>query len=99
MDCCSILEEPLPETDVGRLSDQFKALSDPTRLRLFNLIALKGEVCACELVTPLGLSQPTVSHHLKVLHKAGLLERERRGRWIHYQANRSGVAFMRTALA
>lgn len=64
----------------------FKALTDPGRLRLLSLIASHplGEVCARDLVTPLGLSQPTVSHNLKVLHDAGLLERERRGVWIYY---------------
>jgi len=67
-------------------ADIFKVLADPVRLRLLNLIASRPnrEVCACDLVDVLDRSQPTVSHHLKVLHDAGILTRERRGTWIHY---------------
>lgn len=65
----------------------FDALSDPVRLRLFDLIARQpnGQVCACDCATPLGKSQPTISHHLKVLYEAGLVERERQGTWIWYR--------------
>ena len=98
--CCDpLLEVPLPESEATDLAGLFKALSDPARLRLLSLIAERGEVCACELVGPLGLKQPTVSHHLKVLFQAGLLHKERRGRWIHYQVNEATVAALRTALA
>lgn len=62
-----------------------KVLAEPTRLRLLSLIASLGEACACHLIEPVGLSQPTVSHHLKVLYDAGLLERERRGIWAYYR--------------
>ena len=98
--CCDpLLEEPLPESEAADLAGLFKALSDPTRLRLLSLIAERGEVCACELVEPLRLKQPTVSHHLKVLFEAGLLHKERRGRWIHYQVNETMVGALRDALA
>lgn len=66
----------------------FSALADPARLRLLSLIssAPDGEVCGCDLVEPIGRSQPTVSHHLKILHEAGLVEREKRGVWVWYRA-------------
>ena len=83
--CAPILEERLSPGDADLLAQRFKALSDPARLRLLSLIASCGEVCACELVDTVGISQPTVSHHLKVLHDAGLLERQRRGKWVHYK--------------
>jgi ArsR family transcriptional regulator len=84
--CCPpILETPVASGDAETLAARFKALGDPARLRLLSLIAACGEACACELVDEVGVSQPTVSHHLKVLHEAGLVERERRGKWIHYR--------------
>lgn len=85
--CCgSLREAPLSEADAVRLAHAFAALADPARLRLLSLLAAAedGEVCACDLVAPLGRSQPTVSHHLKVLSEAGLVRSERRGRWIWY---------------
>lgn len=83
-----VVAAPLTRAEATRVASALKVLADPTRLRLFSLIASHsaGEVCACELVEPLGISQPTVSHHLKVLTQAGLLQRERRGRWVHYRA-------------
>lgn len=81
------LEPPLTEEAATELARGFAALADPARLRLYSLIAGQPEqVCACSLVEPLGKSQPTVSHHLKVLYEAGLVERERRGSWIWYSA-------------
>jgi len=85
--CCpSLLAEPLAERDAGGLAQAFAALADPVRLRLLSLIAAQpaGEICGCELTEPLGRSQPTVSHHLKVLAEAGLVRGERRGRWVWY---------------
>jgi len=72
--------------DAERLADVFKAVADPARLRLLSIIASHngGEACVCDLTEPLALSQPTVSHHLKVLVEAGLLTREKRGRWAYY---------------
>ena len=86
-ECCAPLAvEPLDETQAATVASWFKVLSDPTRLRLLSLITSKGEACAaCDLVEPIGLSQPTVSHHLQVLFKAGLVEREKRGRWVYYR--------------
>lgn len=87
-DCCAPpLEPPLSEAQAATLTRGFAALSDPARLRLFSLIASQpGQVCACSLVEPVGRSQPTVSHHLKVLYEAGLVDKERRGSWIWYWA-------------
>lgn len=86
--CCPpVLAGPVGEADATRLASAFAALADPARLRLLSLIAAQptGEVCACDLVEPLGRSQPTVSHHLKVLYEAGLVEREKRGTWVWYR--------------
>jgi ArsR family transcriptional regulator len=81
--CCpSLSESPLTEQQAGDLAHAFAALADPVRLRLLSLIADAGEVCSCDLLTPLGKSQPTVSHHTKVLAEAGLITGERRGRWV-----------------
>jgi ArsR family transcriptional regulator len=97
--CCTpILEERLSPADAADLATRFKALSDPARLRLLSLIASCGEVCACELVDAVGVSQPTVSHHLKVLHAAGLLERERRGKWVHYRVASQAFEELRAVL-
>lgn len=85
--CADPLQPPLSEQDAEPIAKGFAALADPARLRLFSLIASQpGEICACSLVEPVGRSQPTVSHHLKVLFQAGLVERERRGSWIWYRA-------------
>lgn len=99
--CCEpVFAAPLSEVEATDLAGAFKVLADPARLRLFSLIASSGgEVCACDLVEPLGRSQPTVSHHLSVLHDAGLLEREKRGRWVWYRAVPSRLAVLRDALA
>ena len=67
------------------MASAMQVLADPARLRILSLLTRSGEACVCQLTEPLGLSQPTVSHHLKVLHQAGLLERERRGRWAYYR--------------
>jgi len=92
---------PLAELEAGELARSFAALADPARLRLFSLIAAQpgGEVCACALVEPLGRSQPTVSHHLKVLYEAGLVGRERRGNWIWYWVIRDRLEALRGTLA
>jgi ArsR family transcriptional regulator len=100
--CCGpLLRTPLSHAEAEQLAAAFKVVADAARLRLLSLIASKpaGEACACELVEPLGLSQPTVSHHLKVLHGAGLLERERRGIWIYYRLVPERLEVLRDALA
>jgi ArsR family transcriptional regulator len=83
------------------LAEAFKALADPVRLQLLNLIATAdgGEACACDLVEPVGKSQPTVSHHLKVLREAGLVEGEKRGTWIWYSVVPSRLEDLRRVLA
>jgi ArsR family transcriptional regulator len=100
--CCpSILAAPLDESDAAELAQGFAALADPARLRLFSLIAAQpeGEVCACALVEPLGRSQPTVSHHLRVLYQAGLVDREKRGTWVWYRPVPGRLEALRAALA
>ncbi|ANQ75479.1 ArsR/SmtB family transcription factor [Rhodococcus qingshengii] len=85
--CCSPLNrEPLTEDWAGDLARMFKALGDPVRLRLLSLVASHegGEACVCDISDTFDLSQPTISHHLKVLRQAGLLDCERRGTWVYY---------------
>lgn len=87
--CCSPLARaPLSAEAAVELSHALKALADPTRLRLLSLIQAHedGEACVCDLTAPIGLTQPTVSHHLKVLLDAGLVTRSRRGTWAYYRA-------------
>lgn len=100
-DCCSpVLSDVLPGDEATRLAAAFRVLGDPARLRLLSLIGSRpaGEACGCELIEPLGLSQPTVSHHLKVLHEAGLLEREKRGTWVFYRVAPGPLAALGNAL-
>ena len=84
--CCGPLAAAaLSDDEAAATAEVFKALADPARVRIVNVLATSGEpVCVCHLVEPLGLSQPTVSHHLKKLTDAGLLEREQRGKWAHF---------------
>jgi len=84
--CCTpVASETVNTRQARQLASTFAALADPTRLRLLSLIATaKGEVCACEFVTTLRKSQPTISHHLKVLRDAGLIKSKRRGKWQWY---------------
>jgi ArsR family transcriptional regulator len=100
--CCSpLLEAPLGAGEARQLATAFRVLGDPARLRILSLIAAdpKGESCVCEIVEPLGLSQPTVSHHLRVLHEAGLLEREKRGSWAFYRVVPDRLAALRDSLS
>src|ERR687883_100838 len=84
--CCVPGAPPLRKTDAEALAARFKALGDPARVTILNRIATEGETCTCLLTQPLGLSQPTVSHHLKVLKEAGLIEvGSRRGTWTFYR--------------
>jgi len=100
--CCSpVLQAPLGRDDATALAVALKALADPARLRLLSFIARQpaAEACVCHLVGPLGLAQPTVSHHLKVLTDAGLVTRERRGTWMFYRLVPERVEALRDALA
>ena len=85
--CAPLATAPLSQDDADQLASVLKAVADPTRLRLLSLIASDpaGEVCVCDLTEPLGLTQPTVSHHLKVMTTAGLLDRDKRGVWAYYR--------------
>jgi ArsR family transcriptional regulator len=86
--CCAPLDGPaLSQQEAVELAGVFKVLADPVRLRLLNLIASGegGEACVCDLTAPFDLSAPTISHHLKVLRQAGLIEGERRGTWVYYR--------------
>ena len=100
--CCSpLLAGCLTRDEAVDLAVIFRVLGEPGRLQMLSLIALQPnqEVCACELVEPLGLSQPTVSHHLKVMYKAGLLDKERRGTWIYYRILPEKLAMLRESLS
>ena len=90
---------PLDEAEADDLARAFAALADPVRLRLLSLIADAGEVCACDLLAPLGKSQPTVSHHTKVLADAGLITGEKRGRWVWWSLVPERVDELRDSLA
>jgi ArsR family transcriptional regulator len=83
----ALVSEPIDETSAAGLAHVFKALGDPVRLRLVSLIGARdgGEVCVCDLTSAFDLSQPTISHHLKVLREAGLIDSERRGTWVYYR--------------
>lgn len=86
--CCPAgLDAPLTRPDAEQLARILKAVADPARLQLLALIRSAGETCACDLTEPVGLAQPTVSHHLKVLTDAGLLQREQRGQWAWFRAD------------
>lgn len=97
--CCpSVLDSPIDPAEAVELARVLAALADPVRLRLFSLVAAQVEVCACDLEGPLGKSQPTVSHHTKVLSGAGLLVSEKRGRWVWWRVEPSRLDAVRKAL-
>ena len=100
--CCpQLLAEPLDEAAAQRLASALQVLADPVRLRLLGMIGShpRGEACVCELTEPIGLTQPTVSHHLKVLADAGLVGREQRGRNAYYWVIPEPLELLRGALA
>lgn len=99
--CCAPLTGGALDADEAEgLARIFKALGDPTRVRLLSMIAARPdrEACICDLIAPVGLSQPTVSHHVKQLVEAGLLTREQRGRWAYYRVVESALATLGAAL-
>ncbi len=98
--CAPLLQEPLEAHDADQLAAALRVLADPARLRLLSLIQAQpdSEACVCHLTEPLGLSQPTVSHHLKVLVQAGLLAREQRGSWAYYRVLPEPLATIRDVL-
>ena len=92
--CCSpLMREPISEQQAASVSPLLKALADPVRLRLLSLVAshADGEACVCDLNDAFELSQPTISHHLKVLHESGLLDRSKRGVWVYYRVRREAL--------
>ena len=98
--CPPLLQGPLDDDEAQRLAQALRAIADPARLRLLSLIQAQPdhEACVCHLTEPLGLSQPTVSHHLKVLLQAGLVEREQRGSWAYYRVTPEPLGTLRDLL-
>jgi ArsR family transcriptional regulator, arsenate/arsenite/antimonite-responsive transcriptional repressor len=99
--CCPPLSaRPLSQPQAERVAPLLKALADPVRLRLMSLVASHpgGEACVCDLNEAFDLSQPTISHHLKVLHEAGLLDRDKRGVWVYYRARTEALAGLGTLI-
>ena len=96
--CCGPTTPPLPEEAREELAARFKALADPTRVALVNRLAAVEEVCVCDLNTAFELSQPTISHHLRILREAGLVESTRRGTWAYYRLVPEAIESLRGAL-
>lgn len=99
--CSPLTAAILDEADAAELADALKVLADPARLRILSLVASSaaGEACACDLVQPLGRSQPTVSHHLSMLVDAGFLTREKRGKWAWYRVVPERLELLQAALS
>ena len=90
--CCGIASVHVHEDDgVDRAAAVFKALADETRLRILKAISQMGELCECNIVPAFGLSQPTISYHLKVLREAGLVQSQRRGQWVYHRVNQRAL--------
>jgi ArsR family transcriptional regulator len=90
--CCAPLGvEPMSAAQAGQVAEFMKALSDPIRLRLMSMIAAVDEACVCDLTVPFTVSQPTISHHLRILRESGLVNSERRGTWVYYRARREAL--------
>ena len=96
--CCGPAAEPLEVHERDQLAAQFKALADPTRVAIVNHLSSADEVCVCSLVDAFDLSQPTISHHLKILREAGLVESSRRGTWAYYRLKPETVRQLRQTL-
>jgi ArsR family transcriptional regulator len=99
--CPPLLQQPLEPAQAEQLAVALRVIAEPARLRLLSLIQAQPdhEACVCHLTEPLGLSQPTVSHHLKVLLQAGLVEREQRGSWAYFRVREEPLAVLRALLA
>lgn len=96
--CCAPDVAPLGEDTAVALAARFRALADPTRVAIVNRLARSDECCVCNLVDEFELSQPTISHHLKILREAGLVEAERRGTWAYYRLLPEAIGGLRAAL-
>ena len=93
-----ITQVPMSEADSAALATVLAALADPVRLRLLSIVAAQGEICSCHLQEPLGKSQPTISHHTRILADAGLIQGEKRGKWIWWRVVPDRLAAVRRAL-
>ncbi len=101
-ECCpAVLSAPLSEERASELAADLAVVADPVRLRLLSMLlsAESGEICVCEMVGPIGRSQPTISHHLKILADAGLIVGDKRGRWVWYRAVPEKIAHLASVLA
>ena len=98
LDCCSDAPPLAPETRAA-LAERLKALADPTRIGIVNRLAGADELCVCDLTDAFDLSQPTISHHLRVLREAGLVEARKQGTWAYYRLDRSAVGELALALS
>jgi ArsR family transcriptional regulator len=96
--CCGPRAEPLGTDERDQLAARFKALADPTRVAIVNCLSATDEVCVCNLTATFELSQPTISHHLKILREAGLVESTRRGTWAYYRLVPEAIDALRGAL-
>ena len=96
--CCGSDVAPLEREAAEELADRFKALADPTRVAIVNRLSAADCVCVCDLTDAFELSQPTISHHLRILREAGLVEASRRGTWAYYRLVPEAVGALRTAL-
>lgn len=97
--CCSrIVDAPLTDANATELAQTYAALADPVRLKLLSLIAAADEICSCDMVGPIAKSQPTVSHHTKILAEAGLISGDKRGRWVYWSIQPDRTDFVRRAL-
>lgn len=101
VECCpSVLSAPLAPDEAAQLSRGFNALADPVRLRVLSMLASApaGEICVCDFVGPLGKTQGTISHHLKILGEAGLVHGDRRGKWVWYSLDRNRLSALKAAI-
>ncbi len=98
--CASVLSSPLGAADAAELARGFSALADPVRLRLLSMLAAapSGEICVCDFIGPLGRTQGTISHHLKILGEAGLVHGDRRGKWVWYSIDRDRIGALKAAI-
>lgn len=97
--CCGLATSPVTAEDAERLAPMFKALGDPVRLRMASMIAAQPELCVCEITPAFDLSSATISHHLKTLREAGLVDSERRGTYVYYWINPEALGTLSTLLA
>ncbi len=100
--CCpSVLTAPLDLADAQQLAQAFAALGDPVRLQILSMLAaaVEGEICVCSFIEPIGKTQGTISHHLKILGDAGLVHGDRRGKWVWYSLDHDRLAAVRNAIS